>query len=471
MMDAATAAQAIAGEVVGGNAWFTGVTTDSRAVVPGDLFVAIAGERFDGHDFVASAFAHGASAAIVSNERLEALREADSGVDAGSLLAVADPLRALGALARFWRRRFAIPLAAVVGSNGKTTVKEMIASILRVQFGAEHVLATAGNLNNEIGMPLTLLRLSPEHRAAVIEIGMNHPGETAALAGIAQPTIGLINNAQREHQEFMKSVSDVAAEHAALLAALPRGGIAVINADDDFASFWRDVAARCNAEGKGIVVRDFGLVAAAGISARCSARAWGQVVELTTDVGTATIDLMASGRHNAANALAASAVALAAGATLNAVTQGLAEFRAVAGRLQLKAGTRGATVIDDTYNANPDSVRAAISVLAQLGPPRYLVLGDMGEVGDKAVAFHREIGEYARGAGVDRLLALGDLTRHAVDAFGAGGEHFDDIQALSAAAASAAASGATLLVKGSRFMRMERVVAALTTNADAPGSH
>ena len=470
MMDIATAARAIAGTLSGPNVGFDRVTTDSRSLQAGDLFVALKGERFDGHDFVAQAFQRGAAAAVVAADRAGAL----AGSAAGSMLAVADPLAALGALAAFWRRRFVLPFIAIVGSNGKTTVKEMTAAILRAALGAETVLATAGNFNNQIGLPLTVLGLRAVHRAAVVEIGMNHPGETAALAGIAQPSIALINNAQREHQEFMKSVADVAAEHAAALNALPADGVAVINADDDYAAFWNGVVARRNAEGASIALRDFGLLATAAVSARYHSEPWGSTVDVETPGGATSFELHAPGRHNVANAIAAIAAATAAGASLAAVQSGLSAFRPLAGRLDTKTAADGAAVIDDTYNANPDSVRAAIAVLARARGARWLVLGDMGEVGDQGVAFHREIGEYARAAGVDCLLTTGELAAHAVASFGPGGEHFDDVDALIAAIRAklraGGASGVTLLVKGSRFMRMEHVVAALT-DVPAGGSH
>ena len=471
MMDTATAARAIAGTLRGENVAFDRVTTDSRSLRPGDLFVALKGERFDGHDFVAQAFASGAAAAVVSADRTGALASRTR----GSLLAVADPLAALGALAAFWRRQFNVPVIVIVGSNGKTTVKEMTAAILRAELGAESVLSSAGNLNNQIGLPLSILGLRATHRVAVFEIGMNHPGETAQLAGIAQPTIALVNNAQREHQEFMKSVADVAAEHAAVLNALPFDGTAVINADDDYAPFWAEVIARRNSEGAGIVVRDFGLRAPAAVSGRCRSEPWGSVIEIETPGGATRVELHAPGRHNVANALAAVSAATAAGASLSAVRSGLGGFRPLAGRLTTITTEAGIRVIDDTYNANPDSVRAAIAVLARAEGARWLVLGDMGEVGDQGIGFHREIGEYARAAGVDRLLTTGELAAHAVTSFGSGGEHFDDVDALIAAASAGlrGASGAriTLLVKGSRFMRMERVVAALTGSTAVEGAH
>jgi UDP-N-acetylmuramoyl-tripeptide--D-alanyl-D-alanine ligase len=461
MMDAATAARAIDGALRGPNAWFSGVSTDSRSLAPGDLFVAIKGDKFDGHDFVSQAFDRGAAAAIVAVYRAPELGAAVRNAAAETMLCVADPIKALGALAKFWRGRFSLPVAAIVGSNGKTTVKEMTAAILRIEFGADKVLATAGNLNNEIGLPLTVLRLRPMHAAAAIEIGMNHHGETATLCAVAQPTIGVINNAQREHQEFMKSVADVAAEHAAVLGALPDDGCAVVNADDDFAVFWREFVARRNADGASLVVRDFGLRAPAAISARCETQAWGSSVEVTTPEGAAAFELKVPGRHNVSNALAAIAAATAAGARLGAAASALTAFRPISGRLHTRIGINGATLIDDTYNANPDSVKAAIAVLVNAAGAKWLVLGDMGELGDQGPAFHREIGEYARAAGVDRLLAVGELATHAVAAFGQGGKHYADQVSLVHELNAVLERGTTVLVKGSRFMAMERVVEGL----------
>jgi UDP-N-acetylmuramoyl-tripeptide--D-alanyl-D-alanine ligase len=461
MMDLATVAQAISARLEGGNAWFDGVTTDSRAIRPGELFVALKGERFDGHEFVAQAFERGAAAAIVAADRAARLAASPDATGARRLLAVAEPLQALGILAAFCRRRLSLSVIAVVGSNGKTTVKEMTAAILRVARGADRVLATAGNLNNQIGLPLMVLRLRETHGVAVFEIGMNHAGETAYLGAIAQPTIAVLNNAQREHQEFMHSVADVAAEHAAVIGTLQPQGIAIINADDDYAQFWNEVVARRNAEGATLTVRDFGLRAPAAVAGRARPQPWGSTVDITTPEGMTSVELKLLGRHNVANALAAIAAATAAGASLEAVAQGLADFQPIAGRLQAKAGRNGATLIDDSYNANPDSVRAAIAVLVHAEGPKWMVLGDMGEVGKQGAAFHREIGECARAAGVDRLLTLGELTPHAVDAFGPGGEHFDHSEDLVAAIESDLAPEVTVLVKGSRFMRMERVVAAL----------
>jgi len=456
-MDTASAARAVDGRLIGGNVRFARVTTDSRTLTPGDLFVALAGERFDGHDFVATAFERGAAAALVAADRVPGL--------AGDLIAVDDPLEALGRLAAHWRARFAIPVIVVVGSNGKTTVKEMIAEVLRAHFGAGAVHATRGNFNNAIGLPLTLLALRPEHRAAVVELGMNHPGETALLAAIAQPTVALVNNAQREHQEFMLSIADVAAEHAALVRALSGDGVAVLNADDPQVVVWREAA-----RGHGRVV-DFALEHDAAVQGRWSSEATGGVLEVAAAQGETAIRLAVPGRHNAANALAAAAAALAIGVPLAAVTRGLEAFRAVAGRLVPRRTPSGTLVIDDTYNANPDSVRAAIDVLAPMPSARWLVLGDMGEVGAQGPAFHREIGEYARARGIDRLFTAGALAAESAAAFGPGAEAFATVEALGERLAVLAPTDAVLLVKGSRFMRMERVVAMLLGEPAAGGAH
>jgi UDP-N-acetylmuramoyl-tripeptide--D-alanyl-D-alanine ligase len=456
MMDTATAAGVVRGRLYGGNVRFARVTTDTRALAPGDLFVALKGEQFDGHDFVPAAFARGAVAALVAADRADAL--------AGELIAVADPLAALGQLARHWRAQFTLPVVVIAGSNGKTTVKEMVASILRAEFGAGAVHATRGNLNNAIGLPLTVLGLRAPHRAAAIELGMNHPGETAELAAIAQPTVAIVNNAQREHQEFMHGTAAVAEEHAALIRALAAGGTAVLNADDAHIGVWRDAARE-----RAAAVVDFALDHPAAVAGRFVPAAAAGTLELSTRAGKATVRLAAPGRHNAANALAATAAALAAGVSLAAVVRGLEAFRPVAGRLVPRMAGSGAVVIDDTYNANPDSVRAAIAVLAGMPGPKCLVLGDMGEVGAQGPAFHEEIGEFARAQGIDRLLAVGALAAATVAAFGAGALHFMSVEALAQHAAATIDRGTTVLVKGSRFMRMERVVAALAGEAPDGG--
>jgi len=448
-MDTATAAGAVGGSLIGASVPFARVTTDTRALAPGDLFVALRGEHFDGHDFVAQALHAGAAAALVERARAASLH--------GNLIAVDDPLRSLGALAAFWRSRFDIPVAVVTGSNGKTTTKEMIASIFRAAVGGGGVASTPGNFNNAIGMPLAILAMRAAHRLAVFEIGMNHRGETRELAAIAQPSLAVITNAQREHQEFMRSVDEVAAEHADVVRALRRPGTAILNADDARVGTWRDVAKE-----NGSAVMTFGLDHPADFTARHAPHADGAVLELACAAGNARVLLGVPGRHMAQNALAAAATAHAADLPLGAIVQGLEAFRPVRGRLVTTTTARGVTVIDDSYNANPDSVRAAIDVLASCPAPRWLALGDMGEVGDEGPAFHREIGMHARVAGIERLYAAGALAREAADAFGSDASHFASVDDLAASVQRAARAGVTVLVKGSRFMRMERVVAALT---------
>jgi UDP-N-acetylmuramoyl-tripeptide--D-alanyl-D-alanine ligase len=449
MMSLAEAAGVCAGRTSGDAVRFDAVSTDSRSIERGALFVALRGERFDGHDFLGAAAARGAAAAMVDGEY--------RGPFPLPVLIVHDTKRALGELARHWRARFSPALAAITGSNGKTTVKEMLAAILRTHAGEPAVLATTGNFNNDIGVPLTLLRLRREHRWCAIELGMNHRGEIAYLAAIAAPTVALVNNAQREHLEFMGSVEEVAAENATVYDALPANGVAVVNADDDHAAFFRERA------GARPVV-DFGL-AAAQVSGRCEQKGLSSELRLRTPQGEASATLAIPGLHNVRNALAAAACAHGAGISASTIAAGLSAFRPYTGRLQVKRARSGATVIDDSYNANPDSVRAAIDVLAACPAPTVLVLGDMGEVGPHGPAFHREIGAYARSKGVARLLALGEAAAHAASAFGPGAEHFSDVDAL-----VAAIDGRTVLVKGSRFMRMERVVAALTGER-AQGGH
>jgi UDP-N-acetylmuramoyl-tripeptide--D-alanyl-D-alanine ligase len=424
------------------------VHSDTRTLQPGDLFVALRGERFDGHDYLAQARAGGAVAAL-----------AERGLAAAGLpgLEVGDSLVGLQRLSQAWRARFDLPLVAVTGSNGKTTVTQMIASILRAWQG-EAALATRGNLNNHIGVPLTLLALRPAHRAAVVELGMNHPGEIAELAALAQPTVALVNNAQREHQEFMKSVEAVARENGAVLTALPADGTAVYPADDAHAPLW---AALAGARRR--ITFGLGPGADVGAQARWSVRdaAPGWQLELHTPAGAAPVWLRVAGEHNVRNALAATACALAAGAPPAAVVQGLQDFEPVKGRSQVRTLRGGATLIDDTYNANPDSVRAAIDVLAGLPAPRWLVLGDMGEVGGEGPRFHAEVGAYARERGVDALWTAGAACAEAARAFGAAARHHERVEALVDAVVLAPPPFASVVVKGSRFMRMERVVEAL----------
>ncbi|WP_345540333.1 UDP-N-acetylmuramoyl-tripeptide--D-alanyl-D-alanine ligase [Variovorax defluvii] len=438
------------------------VHTDTRTLAAGDLFVALKGERFDANDFLVDARARGAAAAI-----------AHGGLAAAGLpgLEVPDTLAALGALARGWRAQFELPLVAVTGSNGKTTVTQMIAAILSAA-GADRALATIGNLNNEIGLPLTLLRLRACHQLAVVELGMNHPGEIARLAAIAQPTIGLVNNAQREHQEFMATVEAVARENAAVFAALPDNGTAVFPYGDAFTGLWNEMAH----EGASRRCLSFGEQPNADIAlgrAEWKQGAWH--FEARTPLGEIRTTLRVAGRHNVVNALAAIACALACGVSIDKIAEGLAAFEPVKGRsraseLKLADG-RALTLVDDSYNANPDSVRVAVDVLSGLPGPRLLVLGDMGEVGDRGPEFHAEVGAWAAERGIDALFALGEASVHATSAYTRGGgaeaRHFNDIDTLNAAVLAQLPRIASVLVKGSRFMRMERVVQAIVAGASS----
>ena len=432
---------------------FARVHSDTRTLRAGDLFVALRGERFDANDFLSDARASGAVAAL-----------AERGLSEAGLpgLLVPDAKAALGQLAAAWRRQQQLPLIAVTGSNGKTTTTQMIASILRAWVG-DDALATEGNYNNDIGVPLTLLRLRHDdersHRAAVVELGMNHPGEIAPLAAMAQPTVALVNNAQREHQEFMATVEAVARENGAVLEALGPSGCAVFPAEDACAPIWFEMAGSrphltFALRGQADVTGD------AVWTATQDQQFW--ALELHTPAGTAPVALALAGEHNLRNALAAAACALGAGAPLTAIARGLEAFRAVKGRSELKRDARGRTLIDDSYNANPDSVRAAIDVLAGLPGAGWLVLGDMGEVGDEGPAFHREVGAYAAARGIAHLWTAGAAARDAAAAYGPAARAFDTTAAL-IAALKEQPDAAQTLVKGSRFMKMEQVVSALQT--------
>jgi UDP-N-acetylmuramoyl-tripeptide--D-alanyl-D-alanine ligase len=449
-------ARACGGRLQGADAAFTDVVSDSRTLKRGQLFVALAGPRFDGNDFVGAALQAGAAAALVSRAQPVGLPQ----------IVVGDTQAALERAARTWRARFAGPLVGVAGSNGKTTAKEMTAAILAQ---AGDCLATRGNLNNHIGVPLTLMRLTPEHRFAVIEMGANRPGEVAALVALARPSIGMITNAGAEHLEGFGSLEGVARAEGEMVTGLTAAATAVINADDEFVSLWRgSTPAR---------VVTFGVRHPADFSAhdvRTSVGAQGFKTRFRLDApqGSTAIELLLGGAHNVANALAACAAAASAGATLEQIAAGLAAVRAVPGRLQFKQSKSGAWLIDDSYNANPSSVRAAIEVLASLSGRKWLVLGDMGELGGFAAEAHGDIGEFARAQGIERLYATGPLMQRAVDSFGAGARWFGSAAELTAAVDEAlrgAGPEVRLLIKGSRFNRLERVVDALTGNTQASG--
>lgn len=432
-----------------GDVRFTSISTDSRRRVEGALFFALHGERHDGHDFIDAAIANGALAAVV--ERWPA-------GDAPAIK-VPDVKKALAQFAAAWRAGFDIPLIAVAGSNGKTTVTQMLAAILQAAYGAGRWLTTRGNLNNDIGLPLMLSQLRANHRAAAFELGMNHPGEMARLASIAQATIAIVTNAQREHQEFMQSVAATAIENGEVFAALPVDGVAIFPSDDACTPIWRQIVA-------GRPTITFGLQADADVYGRYRMTSDGSEINVTTPQGALAFKLHVAGVHNVRNALAATAAALAAGIDRHAIMQGLETFAALAGRGAHGYLANGALIIDESYNANPDSVLAAIATLALQPGERTLVLGDMGETGDNALLFHREAGRYAAERGIDRLLAIGTLSQSAVDAFNelrpSAACHFEQPADLVAALRVAAQQpGAVLLFKGSRFMRMERFIAAI----------
>jgi UDP-N-acetylmuramoyl-tripeptide--D-alanyl-D-alanine ligase len=446
MMRLSEAAIATHGQVVGEDVMFTSVGTDSRALAPGQLFIALQGEKFDGHVYASQTLEQGAVAVLVSSLQ--------DGVSPA--LQVQDTRQALGELASYWRGKFTIPLAAITGSSGKTTVKEMLASILRAEAGdAEAVLATQGNLNNDIGLPLTLLKLREQHRYAVAEMGMNHIGEISYLSKIGRPTVALINNAGTAHIEYLGSVEAIARAKGEIFEGMAADGVAVINTDDPFEPLWRMLSAPRQ-------IITFGLEHTADVSADYKLEADGSWLNLKTPQGNLALRLPAAGLHNVRNALAATAVALAMGASLQSVEQGLTGFAGVKGRLQQKAGLHGTRVIDDTYNANPVSMKAAIDVLAAQSGEKLLVLGDMGELGTQAPLLHAEIGAYAKQAGLNGLYVLGDLSREMVSAYGSGARHYDTPEALVADLVQRMSTNTVVLVKGSRFMRMERVVALIT---------
>jgi UDP-N-acetylmuramoyl-tripeptide--D-alanyl-D-alanine ligase len=453
-MELLAAARATGGTARKGNPWFAGVSTDTRSIAADELFVALRGPKFDGHDFIQAAVERGA-VAIMVDEAWAVGHASDV-----PQVVVRDTRLALGALAAYWRSRFELPLIGITGSNGKTTVKEMTAAILRAQARADGydpelaVLATLGNLNNDIGVPLMLLGLHITNRAAVIEMGMNHPGEIAYLTQLARPTVALVNNAQRAHLEGVGSVAEVAREKGAIYAGLDEGGVAIVNADDAFCDYWRNL-------NSGRRVVSFGLAPGADVSAEVTRSGSGSALRVRTHQGSVDVALPAPGMHNVCNALAATAAATAVGTSLAAVAAGLSAYAGVKGRLQLRHIAGGATLIDDSYNANPDSMRAAIDVLTATPGRTILVLGDMGELGERAGQLHDEIGGYAKSQGVDLLLALGELAELAVRNFGSGGRHFGSVDTLVAALRAELDGSTTVLVKGSRFMRMERVVEAL----------
>jgi UDP-N-acetylmuramoyl-tripeptide--D-alanyl-D-alanine ligase len=442
MMLLSEAARVMHAKSSGPDVMFTSVGTDSRNITKGQLFVALKGGHFDGHEFAAQAIAEGAAAVLISNK--------NTGVEPA--IVVNDTCQSLGELATYWRNKFTIPLAAVTGSNGKTTVKEMLASILRAGCDQpEEVLATEGNLNNHIGLPLTLLKLRAQHRYAVAEMGMNHTGEIRYLSKIAKPTVVIINNAGNAHIGELGSFEAIANAKGEIFEGLAENGTAAINTDDDFAPLWLKLA------GQHKVIR-FGLKNKADVTASYLLHASASEIEIIALQGAIKVNLPTPGLHNVMNALAATSAALAMGVSLKVVASGLENYAGVKGRLQQKLGLNGALVIDDTYNANPMSMKVAIDVLMAMPGDKLFVLGDMGELGDNSAEMHAEIGSYAKASGLNSLYALGEKSIDTVKAFGAGAMHYSTPQALVADLLKQMKSGTNVLVKGSRFMAMERVV-------------
>lgn len=453
----------------------TRVHTDTRTVQLGDLFVALRGDHYEANDFLTEAKAKGAAAVITdSKEKLDKAQIPG--------LVVQDTRKALGLIARGWRAQFKLPVIAVTGSNGKTTVTQMIASILRVYL-PQTTLATQGNFNNDVGVPLTLLRLNGNHQVAVVELGMNHPGEISWLAELSMPTVALVNNAQREHLEFMSSVEAVAKENGSVISSLPSMGVAVFPHDDEFAPLWGSAAGNRPKLTFAVVPRDPNRPRRNGSEKTadvfCEQPDWVRGawhIQVQTPTGELKFLLHSPGLHNVKNALAAVACTMAVGVPLEVIVQGLESFQPVKGRSRLFHGvSRGCEfeLVDDTYNANPDSVRAAIDVLAGLPGPRLLVLGDMGEVGSSGPQFHAEAGAYARAVGIETLFTLGELSKVASEAFeitGAGG-HWQTMDALQKGVVEVLPQYRSVLVKGSRFMKMERVVEAVMAVGQGAHAH
>jgi UDP-N-acetylmuramoyl-tripeptide--D-alanyl-D-alanine ligase len=454
MMLLSEAANAINARLIGADAMFASVGADSRNIRQDQLFVALKGENFDGHSFANQAIVEGAAGVLVADDTL----------NVEPALVVQDTYQALGQLAAYWRSKFTMPLAAITGSNGKTTVKEMLASILRAAANnPDQVLATEGNLNNHIGLPLTLLKLRAQHRYAVAEMGMNHTGEISYLSKIGKPTVALINNAGSAHVGELGSFEAIAKAKGEIFDGLATDGIAVINADDNFAPLWQTLAA-------GHKTITFGLKNKADVSATYQLQASASLLDIATPQGAIRVHLPAPGLHNVLNALAATAAAQAMGVPLAAIATGLENYTGVKGRLQPLAGLNGALVIDDSYNANPMSMKAAIDVLMAKSGKKILVLGDMGELGENAAELHAEIGTYAQAAGVDALLTLGNLSESITKVFDAEkdtrAKHYLSVSTLTADLIKQMQPDTTVLVKGSRFMAMERVVNKITNKAD-----
>ena len=439
----------------------SGISTDSRQIEPGQLFIALVGEQFDGHDYALHVAEKGAAVLLLS-QKVEGLKL--------PYLLVKDTKIALGQLAKAWRHQFNIPLIGITGSNGKTTVTQMVASILKAD-AADAAWSTKGNLNNDIGVPLTLLGLTAAHECAVIEMGMNHPGEIAYLANITQATVALVNNAQREHLEFMHTVENVARENGSCISFLDSKGVAVFPADEEFTTLWRDLAAHCQA-------LTFAINAPADVYALehiWQGQQW--VVKAQTPHGICDFKLQLAGVHNVKNALAALSCAIAAGVSPEVAAIGLSAFQPVKGRsraFEINFANKNITIVDDSYNANPDSMKAAVDVLSTLPKPCLLVIGDMGEVGNQGPLFHEELGHYARLKPIDQLFCTGLASLATVNAFNTNstqGKHFSDKAQLHEAVIASLAEVNSILIKGSRFMKMESVIEAIHQHISKEDSH
>lgn len=446
MMLLSQVAQVLAGELVGNDVEFSSVSTDSRAINAGDLFVALHGDKFDGSQYASLAAEKGAVAALVNAESYH------GETMPCPIVLVKDTRLGLGKLAGYWRDQFQIPVVGITGSNGKTTVKEMLSSILREAAGSdEAVLATLGNFNNDIGLPLTLLRLRKQHQYAVIEMGMNHTGEIDYLTHIASPDVAVINNAGSAHIANLGSLEAIAQAKGEIFAGLSKQGVAIINANEKSAPIWRVLAGAHS-------IIEFAVDTQAQVMGCSQVFDYIQLIDVKTPLGNFAAKLHVPGVHNLRNALAAIAAAIALEVRPDLIASGLEKFKGVDGRLQRRPAQHGAIVIDDTYNANPASLHAAIKVLIQAPGKKILVLGDMGELGIEASKMHTEMGAEACQLGVDKMFALGELSSYAAKEFGAGAQHFLNIEELTHALKAELENGCTVLVKGSRFMKMERVV-------------
>lgn len=437
-----TLATELNAQLTGANVTFSGCATDTRQPMYGALFIALRGENFDGHKFLEAAQAQGAVAALVDRPVSTSL----------PTLTVGDTRHALGSIAAYWRQQHTAPIVAVTGSNGKTTVKEMLFAILS-QRG--ETLATQGNLNNDLGLPLTLCELEPQHEYAVVEMGANHVGEINYLTHIAEPDIAIITQCAPAHLEGFGSIEAVARTKGEIFSGLNAQGTAIINADDTYYELWKTLATPHK-------VLRFALEAEAEVYATdIIMHETGSNFTLNTPYGSTSISLNVLGKHNIMNALAASAAAIACHTPLAVIQTGLAAMSAVKGRLNVKQGKHHSIVLDDTYNANPTSLRAGLQVLQQYDQPRWLILGDMFELGEDSQQLHQEIGEYAKELGIEQVWTLGEHSQASSQNWGEKGRHFTDQAQLIDELLDAIKQPTALLIKGSRGMRMEQVVKAL----------